>query len=913
MNYNDRKFTIFVVSAAVALAFTMCASGLMASDISTGDGLTLRLDDASGRIRAVIVDGRELPLLDGVLGGLAYREWQHVKNPAPKTLAAIDFESPAGWVKTANANWKPTEPQAAEPRTDGGALGSRGYVRVGAVGKFGHGIALSAPVPVQPGAICEISWQGRAPALTDTYILYIRVYDANGRDITEASSPSTGWLYSIYSKTHCLYPITLPQPGVWTRISRKYRAPDGAASLRVSLCLWRGEYVDADCLEIRETPEAVVPLPSKPLTGPLVPLANGNAYSQEIALADQALEFDLTYRPAADHIQIEGAVQDTSTPLKDRALQISYALPIRADGWCWHDDIRSRRLIGKSASYENSTRELGHALSKYPFSCITSDAAGLALGVPMDRPLMEYRAYKPAEGFLSSADLGLSPHTAKTALGRATFSLVLYKTDPAWGFRSAAEKYYRQFPDLFTKRAAREGCWLWPISPDKIPNPQDFGLTFWESSPKKQEPPDAAHANGIYILSYIEPCGLRQWFPELGAGSKMYTCQECMAKLKALALDTKSPKTWANGPQPEVAQAVLNSLPETADGDAPFEADKQYDVWAQWWYLNPSPYLAAPSRASTCWKYEVEPVLARADGLYFDSVSLSTVRWENFRQAHIASSLTPLTMSLDTARPCQEGAFAYYEFLSWVSNTLHEQRKLVMCNMGPEAYRLYAHLTDVLGSEVGYDRPLTEIEPDSDCCLRRTFAYHKPTTNLLQKGNWFKPAPVVTRNEIEQYIKHQMSFGFYPAVCTIGGEEKPGYAHWERYFGSPEQFERDRDLFKKYIPIIRRINDAGWEPVTYARIAGDEGVSPIHIERFGDWRYNNLYFTIRNTAKETKKATVTVELAKLGAPQQDFKTIAATELLSGRNVPLKADSAAGLVQLDLDLDAFDTTVLSMTK
>jgi hypothetical protein len=532
---------------------------------------------------------------------------------------------------------------------------------------------------------------------------------------------------------------------------------------------------------------------------------------------------------------------------------------------------------------------------------------------------MEYRAYRNAQGFFSSVDLGLSPHTAKTAPGRATFSLVLYKTDPAWGFRSAADRYYQLFPNLFTKRTAREGCWLWPVPPYKVPHPEDFGLTFWESYPQKQEVLDLARAKGIYILSYIEPCGLRQWFPELGTGPNMYNYEECLTRLKQLALDTKSSKTWGKGPAWEIAQAILNSLPETADGTAPFQASKEYGTWAQWWLVNPSPHLTTPCRADTCCKYEIDPSLPQSDGLYFDSVQLSAVRWENFRQAHIACSVTPLTISFDTARPCQHGAFAYYEFLASVSDRLHAQHKLVMCNMATDAYRFYAHLSDVLGSEVGWGRQvgwrrnLAQVEPDSDCSLRRTLAYRKPTTNLLQEGNWLEPAPVVTRGEIEQYIKHQMFYGFYPAVCTIGGEEKPGYANWKRYFGSTEQFERDRDLFKKYIPIIRRINEAGWEPTTYAEIAGRDDASKPFIERFGDWRTRNLHFTVRNPTPKIAKAAITVELGRMGAAEQDLDGLLATELLSGRNLPVNADKGRRLAQFQLHLGAFDTVVLNITK
>jgi hypothetical protein len=58
------------------------------------------------------------------------------------------------------------------------------------------------------------------------------------------------------------------------------------------------------------------------------------------------------------------------------------------------------------------------------------------------------------------------------------------------------------------------------------------------------------------------------------------------------------------------------------------------------------------------------------------------------------------------------------------------------------------------------------------------------------------------------------------------------------YFAHPEFYERDRPLFKKYIPLCRLLSEAGWRPLNSllpAAAAGD-----VSAEQFGD-RYVALF------------------------------------------------------------------------
>ncbi|MCX6911164.1 MAG: hypothetical protein NTY01_24420 [Verrucomicrobia bacterium] len=906
-------------ASALLIAANLALNNAQGAEIVAGDGLALRLDDATGAVSGVAVSKRELPLLPGQAGGLTIREWRRAEAAAGATpVAYVDFQTALGWSPSAGVGLNANGAVAVERRSDGGADGSKNYVRLGANRKYGHGVRFERDLPVSAGRTYTISWQGRVPSRDATFIVYLRLFDAGGREITETATPPKGWAYSPFSKTHYQYPIAPTRPAAWERISRAYRVPEGACSLRVAVCLWRGEYVDADNLRVEDAGGAM-PGNLTALTGPVVCAPDGRSAVQRVVSSALQLEVRLTYSSSPTGVRIAVEMRDTSHPPRERALEVSYRLPLQTAGWVWHDDIRRRRRIEAGATYSNDFGYEGHLVSRYPFSCVTDDATGLMLAMPMDCPAMERRYCRADTGFVHTVDVGLSPVTRQMGPGCARWSLLIGAVEHQWGFRAAAARYYRAFPEFFKKRTQREGAWLWPVHPDRIPQPEDFGLTYWEADSAKREVCAAARQKGIYSLQYIEPSGLRQWFPKLKKDDAMPSLAKCLAGLKNLADDANSKAVWNGGPQAEIAQAVLNSLPEQGDGTPPFQASNEYDVWAQWWFTNPSPYLPAPNRGRTCWTYEIAPTLGDADGVYVDSVGLlgGGIDIGNHRAEHLSAAQTPLAFGLDDApRPCLPAASSYHVFLAWLAGELHGRGKLLMLNIGadPPAYRFFAHTGDVLGGEIssrwtaGGRRPW-ELETDAVSCLRRTYGFRKPTTNLMQDGNWNTPVPAVTHTEIEQYIKHHMFYGFYPAISTIGGEEKPGYANWKRYFNSPEQYDRDRDLFKKYIPVIRRLNAAGWEPVTHATASKDT----VAIERFGAWDKGGVLFTLRNFGDKESSITVVVHAFALGMQPVAMERVVVRDAISGAVISKKSIMAGGRLEIALSLPTRDTAVVALER
>jgi hypothetical protein len=96
---------------------------------------------------------------------------------------------------------------------------------------------------------------------------------------------------------------------------------------------------------------------------------------------------------------------------------------------------------------------------------------------------------------------------------------------------------------------------------------------------------------------------------------------------------------------------------------------------------------------------------------------------------------------------------------------------------------------------------------------------------------------------VEKYMKRCLAYGMYPGFFSHNASQG-------HYFSRPELYERDRDLFKKYVPLCRLVAEAGFEPITHARSNDKQ----IYVERFG-----SRYLTVFNDSSERRSVTITIE------------------------------------------------------
>jgi len=96
---------------------------------------------------------------------------------------------------------------------------------------------------------------------------------------------------------------------------------------------------------------------------------------------------------------------------------------------------------------------------------------------------------------------------------------------------------------------------------------------------------------------------------------------------------------------------------------------------------------------------------------------------------------------------------------------------------------------------------------------------------------------------VERYMKRCLAYGMFPGFFSPNASQG-------HYFTRPEIYERDRDLFRKYVPLCRLVAGAGWEPVTQARSNSDA----VYVERFG-----TRYLTVFNDSDARRTAAVILE------------------------------------------------------
>lgn len=539
-----------------------------------------------------------------------------------------------------------------------------------------------------------------------------------------------------------------------------------------------------------------------------------------------------------------GKVEDTSG--KARAITLYYVERFDTPNAVWWNDIRSKLCIGASGEYTNLTR-IGvgatgsHSL--YPFGCVTGSRKGRVLGVP---PLLGPRivriGYHAKEKlFYVAFDLALTGENITNrnskGSGSAEVGIVRYDVNPTWGFRAAAQQYYRLFPEVYTRRAKAEGIWIPFTDPAQVENVEDFGIAYHEGDNSVASDDKL----GILSFRYTEP--MSYWMPMSPEIPRTYEEALAMVHKDASGTDDRR-KRWA--------QAVLFS--GSFDEQGKFNVEFQNAPWTNGavWVLNPNPKLPHSPNMYTKARLSYTQELADAlygsetsgtlDGEYLDSIE----GWADvldFRPESIRYSPVPPTFTTDTYKPVIPTWFSVYALAKYMREDLHRRGKLLMANATPWRIHAFAPLLDVMGTETNW-QPGGRWQPDSDAIfnLRRTLSYQKSYL-LLQNTDFDAFGPV----QVEKYFQRSMFYGVYPSMFSVDASTNP-------YWTIPRWYNRDRPLFKKYIPVIKRLSAAGWEPITHAQSDDPR----VYMERFG-----REYLTVLNDSTAEAKAVLTIEVGKL--------------------------------------------------
>ncbi|MCC7377146.1 MAG: hypothetical protein IT581_20965 [Verrucomicrobiales bacterium] len=578
--------------------------------------------------------------------------------------------------------------------------------------------------------------------------------------------------------------------------------------------------------------------------------------------AELGLRLEASVTARADHVAIEGRVVDTTGV--DRAIQIFVAAPVEATGWQWWQDIRGSSKIEGRDEFANvtSVRAGGTGtMSTYPLAAISQDAAGLGLGLDMGHPSLYRLVYHAGTRQLFAVcDFGLVRETERFP-GAADFRFVLFRFDGRGGFRAAWAKYQQLFPDHFAVRSKSQGIWMPFTDISTVSGWEDFGFRYQEGAPNI--PFD--DRNGILSFRYTEP--MTWWMPM--SPERPRTIDEALKVREEYA-------QGAAGNHQRMAVISQSAAMNDAKGQPALLF--RNEPWANGavWSLNPNPHLPAdPNAASVYWNesyrtktYGSAPP-SGLDGEYLDSLEGYVTADLNFRRDHFRWTTVPLTFSSDTKQPVLFKGLAVYEFTRWISEDVHRLGRLMFANGVPYRFGYLCPWLDVMGTETDWLSG-GAYQPSSHAQMSywRTMSGAKPYLLLMNTDyNAFAA-------HVERYFRRCLFYGFYPSMFSHNASENP-------YWRNPAWYNRDRPLFKKYLPVIRTVAEAGWQPVTGATCDNPA----IAVERFGPDAAGARYYTLYSESARAESGLLIENGGPggVGGPGE-----VATEILSGGAVRREA-------------------------
>ena len=560
--------------------------------------------------------------------------------------------------------------------------------------------------------------------------------------------------------------------------------------------------------------------------------------------------------PAADGATYRVTVEDRTG--RDRALTLVYAWPLPAGDLVFEEDPRTAVPLADNAPQRSDAQAMGcgaGGLNRWPFGAVSVGGRGFALGINTAHPAYFRTAVHPRTRLLFIAfDLGLAPEkrTAAFAFRRFTFT---------GGFRGALAAYAAHEPDAFKTRVPEQGIWMPFRAIKSVENWQDFGFKFKEGNDETAW--DDAH--GIFTFRYTEPT---TWWLSMDKahGTNRFTMADCLAKVESLAAkgDPRA-RAWRGSVMRDEDGARVGRVMDTP--------------WCRGaiWLLSPLPDIAGiceykvKNTEADFAKFYAKPFPVGQDGEYIDSAEGYLTPTLDFNRAVFAASDTPLVFSSDEDhRPALFKGLSMYEYVRRTAARVWPRGRFVMANGVPGRWPWLPAYVDVGGTETQWIDEEGRWRPESHRSLlyKRALSMGKPYC-YLQNVEFEKFAYA----DMENFMRHCVAYGLFPGCFSHNASEG-------HYFTRPEVYNRDRPLFKKYVPLCKMLSEAGWRPVNTLVASTD---ARVFVEQFGA-----RYVTVFNSARATVKVRLT---AKAGAR--------ASEHVAGGEVSF----ADGVATLELAPDA----------
>ena len=246
-------------------------------------------------------------------------------------------------------------------------------------------------------------------------------------------------------------------------------------------------------------------------------------------------------------------------------------------------------------------------------------------------------------------------------------------------------------------------------------------------------------------------------------------------------------------------------------------------------------------------------------GAYMDGTSACCTTTFDYRRDHFACFNDPFQYRGSTYRPCASGMASVVRWVDAFKQRYRAGEKLAFGNVWASDRMFPVCMAlDVVGYESSRWYDLAHAD------YYRAAAYHKPGLYL----NYFRIGQQLdTREGGEKFFRYSTAYGLFPSIG--------------RY--TDEAYEKFGDLQHLYVPMVKHLFRAGWEPVTHAQ-ADDPAV---RVQRFGTKL--PVYFTLLNPGAAPREVRLTIDAGALGLKGTE---IAAVEMVGGAWLPMGKNGAS---------------------
>lgn len=617
--------------------------------------------------------------------------------------------------------------------------------------------------------------------------------------------------------------------------------------------------------------------------------------------------------PEEKFIRVTGEIENLRG--EARGLLLDYKFPLKGEAPVFSADLQKVTPVKAGEPVESNA---------FPVAALETKDGGVAIAIPPSDPRI-FGLLGDEGGLTVRFYLGLTPKT-KLFPNRATFTFLIYDVASGWGFRSALSQYYKFFPDYYTPRLKKDGLYMFQMGGRTPPNVDQYGFDLFETQlPSFTEAIKRNQKHDITTFPYMI-VGQREikYLPELPT-----TYEQAMA-----IFDKWTPADHSTFALCKENACALGDiyLKEEVENSAVKMADGRYSllirttVWGAnsiTFKQNPSPYLFEGENRRTVGG----DALALTDqwlkdhpeygGMFIDSLGANWPAVFNYREDHFAFARYPLSVD-PSGRVALDNSLSHYEYINALRDKMRSTDRLLNGNgvyaylskrirkqaalekqeidgkknefiaqaAPPEFYRtgvkisrfFLASLLDVASCEFGSK---ATVEQNQDC---RTLLGPKQFAFLNYQ--WEDGA------KVQEFVNKSLCFGIFASTTT-------NFFSGDLYESHPNGYLRDKPLLDWYVPLVRRLSQAGWEPLRYAKVE-EEG---IFSERFG--RGASTYFTVYNDGTEKKSVKVSFDLVALGYQpgQVQVKEI-------GRETPVALAKDGSVT---LDVEPKKTYVLELSK